>query len=282
MKLLECVNIKKSYGIFRSTEAVKGIDFGLEKGQCIAIVGPNGAGKTTLLRVLAGVIAAFQGSLKVDGKIGYCSETTSNYPYLTGYENLKFFADVSCSLSAVKETLKKVGLERDNKLVYQYSKGMKRKLEIARSLVLDADIVIMDEPFDGLDPIASKDIVNIIIGLKKENKGIILTSHDLYHIQEVADEIFFMSNGVFSRHEIIGNQLRLKIGLQNMDEMEIRLSFLGKRLIRQDKNFIYISIENTCQIPDLVAEMIENGARIDSVGTEPLEDLFMETFNEHA
>ncbi|QRF76534.1 putative branched-chain amino acid transport ATP-binding protein LivG [Thermoplasmatales archaeon] len=280
MKLLECTDIRKSYGLIKRSEALKGVSLSLERGQCLAVVGPNGAGKTTLLRILGGVIATFQGNLKVRGNIGYCSETTSNYPYLTGYENLNFFGEVSGSSTEVTEVLRKVRLDNDRKLVFQYSKGMKRKLEIARSLILDADIVIMDEPFDGLDPIISKDIANILVRLKEEGKGIILTSHDLYRIQDVADEVYFMSNGKFSRHETLTNFLRLKVGFQDKARNGIDLSFLGRRLLFQNRDVAYLSLENTDQISDLVEEMMRNGVKIKSVGLEPLEDLFMEIFNE--
>lgn len=280
MNLIEAKHISKAYGVIRKTVALNGVDFYIGPGECKAIVGPNGAGKTTFLKIIAGVTTAFKGTLEGGATVGYCSEVPSNYPYLTAAENLVFFKSIVGSTVDVTEVLKIVNLENERKLASQFSKGMKRKLEIARALILDADLLIMDEPFDGLDPITSKDISDVLNKLKIGNKGIIISSHDMHRIQEVADEICFISKGVIFRRQKINALLRLKVNYSGPVLSKSDLSFISEPSFDISGNTLFFSMETENDSSEIISRLVERKIRILTASIEPLDEQFRRIFNE--
>jgi ABC-2 type transport system ATP-binding protein len=206
MSLIEINGLKKS---FQGTEVIKGIDFKLEKGKCIALLGPNGAGKTTILRMLSGLMKPSEGTiLFADAKkkedirhlIGYLPQFPVFYEWMSGLEFLVYVGKLAgLKHSEAKERslelLRLVGIiEAKNRKIGKYSGGMKQRLGIAQALIHRPQLIMLDEPVSALDPIGRREVFDLLEGLKQETT-ILFSTHILNDAEEVCDEILFLHNG---------------------------------------------------------------------------------------
>ncbi len=206
--VIETEQLTKVYG---EQTAVDAVNVHVKKGRIYGLLGRNGAGKTTIMKMVLGLTSVTSGQIKVFGKnmkgqekriyprIGAIIETPGFYPNLTGTENLEIFAKLrgtSCP-DAVKNALEVVGLPyRDKKLFNKYSLGMKQRLGIANAIMHDPELLILDEPINGLDPIGIAEIRNFLQDLSKERgKTILISSHILSEIDLLADDIGIIHNG---------------------------------------------------------------------------------------
>ncbi|MDR0311214.1 MAG: heme ABC exporter ATP-binding protein CcmA [Acidobacteriota bacterium] len=200
-------NLTKYYG--RST-ALRGLDLDIGAGECVAVFGKNGAGKTTFLRILAGLARPSSGSLKIsfpDGKkprftrgaIGYLSHSMSLYPDLTALENLRFFAGLMhapADDNALIQRMEAVGLGgREFDPVRNYSRGMQQRLAIARAFLHNPSILLLDEPFTGLDQIGLEVLENYIRRAVAEGKTCVMTLHDPAQGYKLADRLVVIEKG---------------------------------------------------------------------------------------
>jgi fluoroquinolone transport system ATP-binding protein len=190
-------------------KAVNGVSFGIGKGEIFGFLGPNGAGKSTTQKVIIGLLKGYSGNVKIlkknlqswksdlYNKIGVCFELPNHYQKLTAFENLELFASFYRGKTiAPMELLKMVELEKDaNHRVATFSKGMRTKLNFARSLINDPEVLFLDEPTTGLDPVSSRLIKNIILNKKKEGKSIFLTTHNMTDADELCDRVGFIVEG---------------------------------------------------------------------------------------
>lgn len=193
-----------SYG---NQRIVKGIDFVITEGKITALIGPNGAGKSSAFRVLAGLVAPNRGKVSLDEKplknfntlrkhCGYLLETADFYPYLSGKKNLELFIGLTNSKADALDLLEKVGLSQaTNKKVHQYSRGMKQRLGLAQVLIDNPSFLILDEPFNGLDPEVKEQILQLLVDLKKQGKGILVSTHLLEDIEGIADDFILLNQG---------------------------------------------------------------------------------------
>jgi ABC-2 type transport system ATP-binding protein len=199
-------NLTYRYG---SLVAVDHIDFEVGTGEILGFLGPNGAGKTTTVKMLTGQLLPQEGRAIVLGKdiardtqavrkhIGVCFEQTNLYEQMTALDNLQLFTE----LFGVKgfdgySLLKRVGLEgREREKVSNYSKGMKQRLMVARSLVNRPEIIFLDEPTAGLDPVSSEAIGNIILEERDRGATIFLTTHDMWEADKLCHRVAFMEQG---------------------------------------------------------------------------------------
>lgn len=205
-KVIEAKDLTYSYG---KNLAVDHINFFVNKGEILGFLGPNGAGKTTTFKMLIGLLKPKEGEAKVLGidvskepkkvqrNIGVCFEYTNLYEDLSAKENLTLFANLfGIKNFNAEELLEKVGLKgKERELVKTFSKGMKQRLMVARALVNDPQILFLDEPTQGLDPVSSDDIRKIILEEKKKGKTIFLTTHDMYEADTLSDRVAFINNG---------------------------------------------------------------------------------------
>lgn len=205
-KVIEAKDLTYSYG---KNLAVDHINFFVNKGEILGFLGPNGAGKTTTFKMLIGLLKPKEGEAKVLGihvskepkkvqrDIGVCFEYTNLYEDLSAKENLTLFANLfGIKNFNAEELLEKVGLKgKERELVKTFSKGMKQRLMVARALVNDPQILFLDEPTQGLDPVSSDDIRKIILEEKKKGKTIFLTTHDMYEADILSDRVAFINNG---------------------------------------------------------------------------------------
>jgi len=208
--IIDIEGLVKHYG---NVKAVDGVSFSVEEGEIFGLLGPNGAGKTTLMEILCGLRRFDQGkvtingydlvkdSRKVRGMMGFCPQETLLYDLLNVHENLAFSASLySLSSKKFKERLefssKVLGVgEFLNRRVQQLSGGMKRRANLASSLIHDPTIVILDEPTTGFDPTIKREFWDLIKSLKNYGKTILLSTHDMYEADEICDRVAIMEKG---------------------------------------------------------------------------------------
>ncbi|MFC4549310.1 MULTISPECIES: ABC transporter ATP-binding protein [Halorussus] len=205
--MIEVENLRKEYGGFT---AVEGSSFAIPDGEVFGVVGPNGAGKTTTLKMLAGLIEPTSGTARVAGydardpqmrtRLGFLPEESPLYEDMTPRSYLEFFADLydvpaGTARKRIRETLDRLDLEHRDRRLGDMSKGMKRKVAIARSLVNDPDVLIYDEPASGLDPLTTNYIVEFTRDLAESGKTVVFSAHNLFHVESICDRVAVMNDG---------------------------------------------------------------------------------------
>lgn len=201
--VLAIQQLSKNYGRLK---AVDNLNLTIPKGSVFGILGPNGSGKTTTLGMLLDVIQPTSGNYSWFGKpgsknqrkrIGAILETPIFYPYLSAYKNLEIVALIKeIPLNAIEPVLKQVGLiERQHDNFKTFSLGMKQRLSIASALLCDPEVMILDEPTNGLDPQGIAEIRTLILDIAKQGKTIILASHLLDEVQKVCSDFAVLKNG---------------------------------------------------------------------------------------
>ena len=192
--------------------AVRGVDFEIEQGQIFGFLGPSGAGKSTTQKILIRLLQGFEGDVTLLGKglrdwgydlyerIGVSFELPNHYSKLTAVENLKYFGSLYAGeIVPPAELLDKVGLSEDGDLlVSQFSKGMKNRLNVARSLVHNPELLFFDEPTAGLDPVNAHRIKELIKAQKDTGRTVFLTTHDMMVADELCDQVAFIVDGQIS------------------------------------------------------------------------------------
>jgi ABC-2 type transport system ATP-binding protein len=216
MNVLTIDGITKHY---RTVTALKDVSFSVPKGAVYGILGPNGSGKTTLLGIITDVLRASAGSYKFfDGSkpvneirkdMGVLLETPNFYPYLSAFQNLTIVAKIKgCNLAEIPDALRKVNLfERRHSSFKTFSLGMKQRLAIASTLLGNPEIVILDEPTNGLDPEGISEIRQLIKQLAKNGKTIILASHLLDEVEKVCTHVAILKKGELLTAGDIGGTL---------------------------------------------------------------------------
>jgi len=222
--MLKVQNLEFSYPKSKK-KAVNGVTFEIKKGEIFGFLGPNGAGKTTTQKVIIGLLRGYGGNVEILGKnlqswktdlynrIGVGFELPNHYQKLTALENLELFASFYRRRTiAPMQLLEMVELEEDaNQRVGTFSKGMKSKLNFARSLLNDPEVLFLDEPTTGLDPVNSRLIKNIIKQQRKEGKAIFLTTHNMTDADELCDRVGFIVEGKLTLIES-PKELKIKHG----------------------------------------------------------------------
>lgn len=208
--MLEIKNLKKSYGNFR---VLDGLDMHIEDGALYGLVGPNGAGKTTTIRILSGLLLPDSGSVEIDGidallepgrvkgRIGYVPDEVGIYDNLKVWEYLEFFASCYCmeGFTARKRAaalLEQVGLDgKKDFFVDTLSRGMKQRLALARALLHDPSVLVMDEPTAGLDPRTRIEFREMLRDLHEAGKTILISSHQLPELTELCTDVGIIDEG---------------------------------------------------------------------------------------
>ncbi|MGI5969879.1 MAG: ABC transporter ATP-binding protein [Lachnospiraceae bacterium] len=179
------------------------------KGEAVGLIGGNGSGKTMLMKCICGFNTMFTGEITVKGKrigkdvefapdTGFIIETPGFIPYMTGYENLKVLAGIKKIIGKkeIREYMKFVGLDPDNKKsVKKYSLGMRQRLGLAQALMENPDVLILDEPFNGLDKGMAERMRDVLVDEKRKGKTILLASHNEHDIDYICDRIYEIDGG---------------------------------------------------------------------------------------
>ncbi len=203
---LEAKNIKKSFG---ETEILHGISFSAESGKALGLLGRNGAGKTTTIRILMDVFKANSGTLLLDGKpflprehqIGYLPEERGLYPKKTVSEQLVYLGvlrglNPKTAKEHARKWLERMGvLEYENRKLETLSKGNQQKVQLAQTLICDPEIIILDEPFSGLDPVNSQILKDVIREQIQIGKIVLFSSHQMSYVEEFCEDIVILNHG---------------------------------------------------------------------------------------
>ncbi|MFS0776510.1 ABC transporter ATP-binding protein [Neobacillus sp. 3P2-tot-E-2] len=297
MSLIQIKGLKKS---FQGNEVIKGLDFKLEKGKCIALLGPNGAGKTTTLRMLSGLMKPTEGSIsfsdaKKDGDmrhlIGYLPQFPVFYEWMSGFEFLQYVGKLAGLTSKEAkerslELLELVGIsDTKNRKIGKYSGGMKQRLGIAQAIIHRPQLVMLDEPVSALDPFGRREVLELLERLKKETT-ILFSTHILNDAEEVCDEILFLHTGEIvesgTMDDLRERHQQAKIDLvfhRKIEEMEstFRTHSLTKSILI-DGNRISVFVTNIESARKEFLRLIaEKEWQLDKfeVSSMTLEDVFM-------
>ena len=205
--ILECKNLCKKFG---KKEILKDVSFSINEGDILAFIGPNGSGKTTTIKLILGLQRIDSGSVNINSydvtkdyvkaiaKVGAIVENPDSYMYLTGWQNLCLVADCYKGISKdhILEIVKYVGLEeRINDKVSKYSLGMRQRLGIAKALLNSPNLLILDEPTNGLDPEGIKDLRDLLKKLAGDGLGILISSHNLAELESFCNKVCIIDKG---------------------------------------------------------------------------------------
>lgn len=301
---IEAINLTKVYKLRGKNKEVKALDelnISIKKGDRFGLVGPNGAGKTTFIDVLTAARSITSGEAYIDGfniqtetrkaksRISLMLGAGMNYSGLTGYSNLKYYAKiyrVNNYKQRIDELAKSFGLnDWMNQYVLKYSTGMKAKLAICRTLLLDRPILLLDEPARGLD-VKNRDFM--IKVLKESNKTVLITSHNMNLVEDLCDHIAFINKGkilkVGKKQEILKTLKESEVQIEARVEKNIEELFLQLKDLDYVKNFeknrrsIKINIMNRRYYNDLISILTKY--RILSIKENELSigDVFKQTF----
>lgn len=226
MNLIEVKNLVKIfYSEFKHTpiKIIDNISFSVPQGETVGMLGPNGAGKTTTMKIILGLLKPTSGEVKIMGKsvatsetrsqIGYMPEAPYFYSYLNSYEFLEFCTDMlgipkKQKKQRIEELLDLVGMtSRAYTRLGKCSKGMLQRVGIAQALLNDPQLVLLDEPMSGLDPLGRKEVKDIIYSLKNKNKTIFFNSHILSDVQDLCDSVTILKQGNLVAYDTLSNIL---------------------------------------------------------------------------
>ncbi|HKA14481.1 MAG TPA: ABC transporter ATP-binding protein [Myxococcota bacterium] len=295
-------DVRPGFGL-RTKRVLHEVSFCVREGEIFGFVGPNGAGKTTMLKVLMGLIRPTSGSARVLGHdvaetafrrhVGFLPENPYFYDYLTGRETVDFYAKL-CGLSRERrraradELLAQVGLAHAaGARIRTYSKGMQQRLGIAQALVHDPDVVFLDEPMSGLDPIGRKDVRDLILRLRDRGKTVFMNTHILHDVELVCDRVAIIAGGRI-RYEgaiddfalagerctdLLITSAPAHVGAVLEERFAAQLHGMGDRIeVRVPEK----------HVDDALALLLEGGARVLSVAPNraSLEQIFMSAVEE--
>ncbi|PIB35799.1 ABC transporter ATP-binding protein [Reichenbachiella sp. 5M10] len=272
MSILQTNKLTKNFG---SRTAVHALDLHIEAGQVFGLLGPNGSGKTTTLAMLLDVLSPSSGSFTWFGQepsadsrknIGAILETPSFYPYMHAVDNLKIVAQIKgCAEERIDAVLTQVGLiTRKHDKFQAYSLGMKQRLAIASALLADPEVLILDEPTNGLDPAGIVEIREIIQGIAASGKTIILASHLLSEVQKVCTHFAILKEGNLlhqgSIQEIEQERPTIEIGASDMTLLHSILEPLaGIHQITRDGDFYRLDVAHEVTTEYLIQKLQEQG-----------------------
>jgi ABC-2 type transport system ATP-binding protein len=296
MAVIETSNLVKNY---RRIQALKGVSIDVEKGEIYGVLGQNGAGKTTLIKVLLGIISGWEGEAKLLGqpagaaevrsKVGYLPEDHRFPDYHTGYSLLDFYSQLlgvgrAERRQRIPEMLEMVGLK--GRMYYKirtYSKGMKQRVGIAQAMVHNPQVIFLDEPTDGVDPIGRREIRAIMLRLKERGVTIFLNSHLLGEVEQVCDRVVILQKGQVIREGSIAQLTRQRglfaIGLAAGQELPLdELGRLGYQAARRGE-YWEIGLVDDQSIDPVVDLLRARNLNLRHLveKRQTLEELFMET-----
>jgi len=274
---------------------VDNLDLHVEEGEIFGFLGPNGAGKTTTIKMLLGIIYPTSGLGYVLGKeigdmdvhrlISYLPERPYYYEHMTGPEILRFYGSLF-GISDEKKfqgLLEKVNLHRDvTKSISQYSKGMQQRIGLAQSLINDPKLLFLDEPTGGLDPIAHREIRDLILSFRDEGRTVFISSHELSEVELICDRVAIIDRGIIRRQGKLTELLhggRLEITVQGIEGAFLSNLALFDANVRTLPNGLMLDIPEENDVNGVIDAIRTAEGRILSVvpRRKRLEDLFVET-----
>lgn len=290
-------NVSKT---FVEKKAVEGISFSLNKPGVFGLLGTNGAGKTTTIRMLLGIIKKDSGEITWNGKkvdrksvnFGYLPEERGVYPKVKIYDQLMYFAELKGMKkqeadTAIKDWAKKLKVEEYMQMpAEKLSKGNQQKIQFMTAVIHNPELVVLDEPFSGLDPVNTELLKNIIIDLVKEGRYVIMSAHQMSTIEEFCSDILILNKG---KTVLQGNLREIKdqypanrVQIETNESITENIAKLGLEIENEKNNEYTIKIDNEEQAHNLLNELVKDRKTINKFEiTKPtLNDIFIEKVGE--
>ncbi|WP_283678929.1 ABC transporter ATP-binding protein [Lentilactobacillus sp. Marseille-Q4993] len=273
------VSTEKICTHINSQSILKNVSISLGRGRVVGLVGPNGAGKTTVMKSILGLISVDSGSIFVEGqqvtpqhhsiikqKVGALIEGPAIYPFLTGFEHLKMMTNDIGQIISFSDQL---GLTKYlPKKVKGYSLGTKQKLGIVLALINDPDLVILDEPMNGLDPQSTRQLRNLIQKLSKNGTTFFISSHILSELEKIIDDVIVLDSG----------KVTLSTSLEKLYQESTR-----KLVIETSAGSVEINNEDFSQLNNELIRLIKQRVKINNIRYRPsdLEDSLLKYLDDH-
>ncbi len=300
-------NLAKTFrlGFFRKrVQAVRDVSFQVHKGEIFGFLGPNGAGKTTTMKMLMGLVFPDRGKLEVLGRavadvqakrrLGYLPETPYFYEYLSPEEFLDFAGQLAgLSRAACRkrrdDLIERVGLQHARgRALRKFSKGMLQRVGIAQALMGDPELVVLDEPMTGLDPLGRKEVRDLIVSLKREGKTIFFSTHILPDVEMICDRVALVVGGRTVSEGPLASLLSAKVVAtevllrpRSSDILEHLPAGTDQHLVGQD---VRLDLPDACDVDAFLSQALASGAHVISVQPrrESLEEFFVREANKGA
>lgn len=290
--ILRCENLKKNFG---KKEILKGVSLKLTEGDILGFIGPNGAGKTTTIKLILGLQSITSGKVFINGYdietdftkaiegVGTIVESPDLYMYMSGYENLKLVANLykNVDKQRIDEIVKLVGLEnRIKDKVSKYSLGMRQRLGIAQAILHKPNLLILDEPTNGLDPEGIKEVKTLLKKLaEEENMAILISSHNLAELDTFCKKICIIKNGeVVETNDIdtFKKDVKNNCYILEVEDSSVISSIINYKMDILTEKEVRVYIEKE-EVPLLLKELVLRNVKVYSVAEEnlSLEDAFL-------
>nr|MBP3680453.1 ABC transporter ATP-binding protein [Clostridia bacterium] len=291
-QVLKCDNINK---VIKKKQILNNVSFELNEGEILGFIGPNGAGKTTTIKLILGLQSITSGMVKINGydvqkdfvhaieRVGAIVENPDFYMYLSGRKNLELVANMykSVTKERIDEVVKLVGLEnRINDKVSKYSLGMRQRLGIAQAIINKPNLLVLDEPTNGLDPEGIKELREFLVKLsKEENMAIFISSHNLAELESFCNKICIIKNGEVIENSSIEELKSEKIDEKNIYTVEIndiKLLEKDEKISIIDGTHFKLIIEKE-NVPEFIEMLINKNVKIYEIKEErvSLEEAFL-------
>ena len=281
----------------KSIEAVSGLNLRVGEGEVVGFVGPNGAGKTTTIKVLMGFLFPSEGSAEVFGvtagslearrRTGFLPEVAVYYPFLTAWETLAAYATLQeipgpDHQAVLSQLIEKVALSgRDREPLRNFSKGMLQRVGLAQAIMGDPDLLILDEVTSGLDPVARRDVREILLEFKSRGKTVFFSSHELSEVTMVCDRVVLLDEGKVLEERALGELLRSMRRLVTIAKGSLQASALpdGATLRSSDGHYVTLVTDTESVQERLQRQLQASGLEVVETFQESgsLEDYFVNT-----
>jgi ABC-2 type transport system ATP-binding protein len=302
MPILELHSIHKSFrrgfwGV--RTPILNGVDLAIERGDIYGFLGHNGAGKSTTMKIILGLLRPDRGHAVVFGevgsgpktraRIGYLGEEVGLYPNLTATETLLLIGELfrlpqKIARARAEGLIEQVGLAHaGDKKTKQYSKGMRQRLGLATALINDPELLILDEPYSGLDPIGRRQLRELLLSLKSQGKTIMMSSHIVPDVEAVCDKVGILSDGVIARVLDLGaareqNSGEVEVVIAGVEARRMVAREFGERQLHANDKICIVRCTSDHRLKSLVDDVYAANGRI--VEVKPLrsglEDVFVD------
>lgn len=279
--MISVKNLKYTYQ-GASKETLHGLNFEIAEGEIFGFLGPSGAGKSTTQKILIGLLKEYQGNITVMGRevstwgqdyyehVGVSFELPNHYLKLTALENLNYFQSLySGATNDPQYLLEQVGLGEDaDKKVADFSKGMKVRLNVARSLIHQPKVLFLDEPTSGLDPVNARNIKNLVLGLREQGTTVFVTTHNMTVADELCDRVAFIADGNIN---LIDAPSTLK---KTHGKRSVQVEYLNGTQAVSEREFPLDGLGDN----DDFLTLLKNAHRIETIHTQEttLENIFIE------
>jgi ABC-2 type transport system ATP-binding protein len=291
MNAVEVKNLTKSYG---DVIAVNDLSFDLKKGEILGLIGPNGAGKSSTIKMLLDFLKPDQGEIRVFGqemsedlkdRIGYLPEERGLYKRLTAMQLILYLASLKgqnrkTTQNRAEDLLKITGMyENRHKKNKEMSKGMGQLIQFIVTVVHDPDLIILDEPFSGLDPVRTESVQSIISGLRDEGKTIILSTHQMNKVEEICDNVLMINQGRTVLYgDVQSSRARFRKHAVRLEAIGLPDEIPGVREVKPKDGFMELLLEEESTSQNVLDHLRMKGVEITrfEVKTPSLNEIFLE------